>query len=395
MEWQSILQRQSQWTRSDAGKFRLTPEEAVILYTDAPLHPLMAAAHQRRLVMHPTGQVTYLVDRNINYTNVCTINCQFCSFYRPPGHDETYTQTYEQISERIVELEAIGGSRILMQGGVNPDLPMSWYTDLLRHLRTRHPSIDLDCFSPIEIEGLAEVCDMSTLEVLTVLKEAGMHGLPGGGAEMLVDDVRKDVSPKKGAPANWLRVMGEAQSLGLTTSATNVIGFGEDNSARVEHMRRIRALQDESLEQHSIGFTSFIAWPVQLEVNSFGRRNRGQNKHVLGAGSTEYLRHVAISRLFLDNVEHIQASWPTMGLAIAQMALLGGADDAGSTMMEENVVSASGTSKLDASEIELQSAIVRAGFTPVRRNSDYDHLETDLVVPNRVDLAAPPPAITS
>ena len=395
MEWQSILQRQSQWTRSDAGKFRLTPEEAVILYNDAPLHPLMAAAHQRRLVMHPTGQVTYLVDRNINYTNVCTINCQFCSFYRPPGHDETYTQTYEQISERIVELEAIGGSRILMQGGVNPDLPMSWYTDLLRHLRARHPSIDLDCFSPIEIEGLAEVCDMSTLEVLTVLKEAGMHGLPGGGAEMLVDDVRKDVSPKKGAPANWLRVMGEAQSLGLTTSATNVIGFGEDNSARVEHMRRIRALQDESLEQHSIGFTSFIAWPVQLEVNSFGRRNRGQNKHVLGAGSTEYLRHVAISRLFLDNVEHIQASWPTMGLAIAQMALLGGADDAGSTMMEENVVSASGTSKLDASEIELQSAIVRAGFTPVRRNSDYDHLETDLVVPNRVDLAAPPPAITS
>ena len=395
MEWQSILQRQSQWTRSDAGTFRLTPEEAVILYTDAPLHPLMAAAHQRRLVMHPTGQVTYLVDRNINYTNVCTINCQFCSFYRPPGHDETYTQTYEQISERIVELEAIGGSRILMQGGVNPDLPMSWYTDLLRHLRTRHPSIDLDCFSPIEIEGLAEVCDMSTLEVLTVLKEAGMHGLPGGGAEMLVDDVRKDVSPKKGAPANWLRVMGEAQSLGLTTSATNVIGFGEDNSARVEHMRRIRALQDESLEQHSIGFTSFIAWPVQLEVNSFGRRNRGQNKHVLGAGSTEYLRHVAISRLFLDNVEHIQASWPTMGLAIAQMALLGGADDAGSTMMEENVVSASGTSKLDASEIELQSAIIRAGFTPVRRNSDYDHLETDLVVPNRVDLAAPPPAIMS
>ena len=395
MDWQSILQRQSQWTRSNAATLRLTSDEAVTLYNDAPLHALMAAAHHRRLVMHPSGQVTYLVDRNINYTNVCTINCQFCSFYRPPGHDETYTQTYEQISERIVELEAIGGSRILMQGGVNPELPMSWYTDLLRHLRTHHPSIDLDCFSPIEIEGLAEVCGMSTLDVLTALKEAGMHGLPGGGAEMLVDDVRRDVSPKKGAPANWLRVMGEAQSLGLTTSATNVIGFGEDNSARIEHMRRIRALQDDSLEHHSIGFTSFIAWPVQLEVNSFGRRNRGQNKHVLGAGSTEYLRHVAISRLFLDNVEHIQASWPTMGLAIAQMALLGGADDAGSTMMEENVVSASGTSKLDASEIELQSAIVRAGFTPVRRNSDYDHLETEQVVPNRVDLAAPPPAITS
>ena len=396
MDWQSILQRQSQWTRSNASTLRLTSEEAVTLYNDAPLHSLMSAAHQRRLVMHPSGQVTYLVDRNINYTNVCTINCQFCSFYRPPGHDETYTQTYEQISQRIVELEAIGGSRILMQGGVNPDLPMSWYTDLLRHLRTQHPSIDLDCFSPIEIEGLAEVCDMSTLEVLTVLKEAGMHGLPGGGAEMLVDDVRKDVSPKKGAPANWLRVMGEAQSLGLTTSATNVIGFGEDHAARIEHMRRIRALQDESLEHHGLGFTSFIAWPVQLEVNSFGRRNRGQNKHVLGAGSSEYLRHVAISRLFLDNVEHIQASWPTMGLAIAQMALLGGADDAGSTMMEENVVSASGTSKLDASEVELQSAIVRAGFAPVRRNSDYVLLETTLVVPARSDLSSPPPAaITS
>ena len=395
MHWNDILQRQSQWTREGAAALRLSPEEAVVLYNDAPLHSLMAAAHQRRLRMHPSGEVTYLVDRNINYTNVCTINCQFCSFYRPPGHEETYTQTYEEISQRIAELEAIGGSRILMQGGVNPSLPMSWYTDLLRHLRNEHPEIDLDCFSPIEIEGLADVCEMTTLEVLKVLQEAGMHGLPGGGAEMLVEDVRKDVSPKKGSPANWLRVMGEAQSLGLTTSATNVIGFGEDNAARVEHMERIRELQDRSLNQHGIGFTSFIAWPVQLEVNSFGRRNRGQNKHVLGAGSSEYLRHVAVSRLFLDNVEHIQASWPTMGLAVAQMALLGGADDAGSTMMEENVVSASGTSKLDASEVELQSTIVRAGFSPVRRDSDYNRLETHLVVPRLEELASPPPAITS
>ena len=395
MHWNDILQRQSQWTREGAAALRLSPEEAVVLYNDAPLHSLMAAAHQRRLQMHPSGEVTYLVDRNINYTNVCTINCQFCSFYRPPGHEETYTQTYEEISQRIAELEAIGGSRILMQGGVNPSLPMSWYTDLLRHLRNEHPEIDLDCFSPIEIEGLADVCEMTTLEVLKVLQEAGMHGLPGGGAEMLVEDVRKDVSPKKGSPANWLRVMGEAQSLGLTTSATNVIGFGEDNAARVEHMERIRELQDRSLNQHGIGFTSFISWPVQLEVNSFGRRNRGQNKHVLGAGSSEYLRHVAVSRLFLDNVEHIQASWPTMGLAVAQMALLGGADDAGSTMMEENVVSASGTSKLDASEVELQSTIVRAGFSPVRRDSDYNRLETHLVVPRLEELASPPPAITS
>ena len=391
MSWSNILEKQAVWTRDSAASLRLTREEAVVLYEEAPLHRLMQAAHQRRMQMHPEGYVTYLVDRNINYTNVCTINCQFCSFYRPPGHDETYTQTYEEISERVTELEAIGGSRILMQGGVNPALPFSWYIDLITHLRSHHPTIDLDCFSPIEIEGLAEVCGMTTSDVLSHLKEAGMHGLPGGGAEMLVDDVRKDVSPKKGAPSNWLRVMGEAQSLGLTTSATNVIGFGENSAQRVEHMWKIRDLQDASLSQHGNGFTSFIAWPVQLEVNSFGKRNRGQNKHVLGAGSSEYLRHVAVSRLFFDNVEHIQASWPTMGLEIAQMALLGGADDAGSTMMEENVVSASGTTKMDASELELQSSIVRAGFTPQRRDSDYRHLPT--TIDNRVSapLVAPTP----
>jgi len=394
MSWSQILARQSTWTRETSEDHRLSREEATVLYEEAPLHRLMQAAHLRRMTMHPEGRVTYLVDRNINYTNVCTINCQFCSFYRPPGHEQTYTQTYEEISERVTELEAIGGSRILMQGGVNPELPFSWYIDLLQHLRTHHPSIDLDCFSPIEIEGLAEVCGMTTLEVLSHLKHAGMHGLPGGGAEMLVEDVRKDVSPKKGSPENWLRVMGEAQSLGLTTSATNVIGFGESAGQRVEHMARIRELQDTSLDAHKSGFTSFIAWPVQLEVNSFGRRNRGQNKHVLGAGSSEYLRHVAVSRLFFDNVEHIQASWPTMGLEIAQMALLGGADDAGSTMMEENVVSASGTTKMDASEQELQSSIVRAGFVPQRRDSDYNHLSTTLDERARKTLIAPTPMLS-
>jgi len=186
-------------------------------------------------------------------------------------------------------------------------------------------------------------------------------------------------------------VMEEAQSLGLTTSATNVIGFGETNSQRIEHMRRLRELQDRSLKEYNTGFTSFIAWPVQLETNSFGRRNRGQNKYTLGAGSSEYLRHVAISRLFFDNIEHIQASWPTMGLAVSQMALLGGADDAGSTMMEENVVSASGTSKMDASEVELQSSIKRAGFTPQRRNSDYDHLQTVINPEAEKTLVAPVP----
>ena len=342
MDWQDILE-----TQVSEGS-RLTTDEAIILYRDAPLHELRIAANLRRVKINGDREVTYLIDRNINYTNICTINCQFCSFYRPPGHDETYTQTIDEISNRVRELEDIEGTRILMQGGVNPDLGIEYYTELLRSLRERHPTIDLDCFSPIEIEGIAEVTGISTLEVLTHLKDAGMHGLPGGGAEMLVESVRTDVSPKKGSPENWLNVMQEAQSLGLVTSATNVFGFGESIENRIEHMFRIRELQDFSLENYSNGFTSFIAWPVQLENNSYGKRNRGKNRFELGAGPTEYLRHVAVSRLFFDNIEHIQASWPTMGLSIAQMALLGGADDAGSTMMEENVVSASGTSKMQS-----------------------------------------------
>ena len=391
MNWESILQRQQGWTLENADEFRLSIEEASEIYENAPLHELTMAADIRRKKLHPDGKVTYLVDRNVNYTNVCTINCQFCSFYRPPGHDETYTQSFEEISQRINELEDIGGSRILMQGGVNPDLEFSWYLDLISYLVKNHPNIHLDCFSPIEIEGIAEVSGMTTLEVLTQLQAAGLHGLPGGGAEMLVEEVRKDISPKKGNPDNWLRVMQEAQSLGLTTSATNVFGFGETLRQRVQHMSRIRDLQDYALQNYDNGFTSFIAWPVQLESNSFGRRNRGQNKHVLGAGPTEYIRHIAVSRLFFDNIASIQASWPTMGLGVAQMALLSGANDAGSTMMEENVVSASGTTKLSASEIELQNTIIRAGFIPVKRDSDYNSLPTEIIPQLDQQLAAPIP----
>ena len=391
MNWQSILQRQQGWTLENADELRLSIEEASEIYENAPLHELTMAADIRRKKLHPDGKVTYLVDRNVNYTNVCTINCQFCSFYRPPGHDETYTQSFEEISQRINELEDIGGSRILMQGGVNPDLEFSWYLDLISYLVKNHPNIHLDCFSPIEIEGIAEVSGMTTLEVLTQLQAVGLHGLPGGGAEMLVEEVRKDISPKKGNPDNWLRVMQEAQSLGLTTSATNVFGFGETLRQRVQHMSRIRDLQDYALQNYDNGFTSFIAWPVQLESNSFGRRNRGQNKHVLGAGPTEYIRHIAVSRLFFDNITSIQASWPTMGLGVAQMALLSGANDAGSTMMEENVVSASGTTKLSASEIELQNTIIRAGFIPVKRDSDYNSLPTEIIPQLDQQLAAPIP----
>lgn len=361
-----------------SNPLRITVDEAIEIYQNASLNDLMYVASMVRKRIVPGNQVTYLVDRNINYTNACTINCQFCSFYRPPGHKDAYTQTFEQISSRISELEDIGGSRILMQGGVNPELQLEWYTSIIAQIHDAHPNIDLDCFSPIEIEGIAEVCNLSTLDVLKHLKDAGMHGLPGGGAEMLVDSVRMDISPKKGSADNWIRVMSEAQEIGLTTSATNVIGFGESRADRILHMDRIRVAQDQAITSGNLGFTSFISWPVQLENNVFGSRNRGENRIRLGASSTEYLRHVAVSRIFFDNILHIQASWPTMGLEIAQLALSGGADDAGSTMMEENVVSASGTSKTMASEIELQKIIIRSGHVPIKRDSDYVLMDTSI-----------------
>lgn len=371
MIWREVLENQ---LRSENAP--LSVEDALILYSEAELSDLMYVASERRKTQVPGNRVTFLIDRNINYTNVCTINCHFCSFYRPPGHDDNYTQTVDQISERIVELERIGGSRILMQGGVNPSLPFEWYTNLIMELSSRHPSIDLDCFSPIEIEGIAEVSGYTTLDVLTKFRDSGLHGLPGGGAEMLVDNVRSGISPRKGSADNWLRVMGEAQSIGLVTSATNVFGFGETFADRIEHMQRIRELQQKTLSRGMSGFTSFISWPVMLENNAFGRLGRRKTPSIqLGSGSVEYLRHVAISRLFLNNIDHIQASWPTMGLEVAQIALSAGADDIGSTMMEENVVSASGTTKTMASVKELKRTITKSGFTPAIRDSEYNILE--------------------
>ncbi len=348
--------------------------DAALLYQQANLNDLMHAASIRRHIQAPGNEVTYLVDRNINYSNICIINCRFCSFQKPPGHQDSYTQTIDQISQRVVELEAIGGSRILMQGGVNPDLPFQWYIDLLRELRHRHPSISLDCFSPIEIEGIAKTCNKTTFEVLSNLSEAGLHGLPGGGAEMLVDDIRTGVSPQKGSADNWLRVMGEAQSLRLTTSATNVFGFGESIGQRIEHMDRVRQLQDYSISRGYPGFTSFISWPVIIDNNSVGIKIGCRNEVEIGAGPVEYLRHVAISRLFFHNIKHIQASWPTMGMDVAGISLFAGADDVGSTMMEENVVSASGATRTRATETELRQIITSAGFIPAKRDSDYNIL---------------------
>ncbi len=383
--WQEIIEEQSQ-----SNPPRLTVEDAIILYDKADFNSLrQVALHQRRQFTDPS-EATYLIDRNINYGNACTINCQFCSFYRPPDTEGVYLQTKEQISARIKELEDIEGSRILMQGGVDPELPIEWYEEMLTFLKRNHPSIHLDCFSPIEIEGIAKVCGLPTIDILKRLQAAGMHGLPGGGAEMLVDDVRLGLSPKKGSGENWIKVMGEAHSLGLITTATNVIGFGETTAHRIGHMEKIRELQDNSNEQGFQGFTAFISWTVQLDNNTFGekRKRNNQDKKV---GPAEYLRHVAISRLFFDNITHIQASWLTMGMDVAQLALFGGADDIGSTMMEENVVSAAGTTKVLCTEKELQYAIIRAGFKARRRDSEYNLLATPNLGIDSESLPAPPP----
>ena len=379
--WRSVLEGQLQNYPPE-----LSVEDATEIYSNAPLNDLMFVAMERRRAQVPGKFVTYMIDRNINYTNVCTINCHFCSFYRAPGHKESYTQNVDQISERIVELERLGGSRILMQGGVNPSLPIEWYTELLEELSKRHPSISLDCFSPIEIEGISEVSGLTTIEVLSRFRESGLHGLPGGGAEMLVDNVRRGISPRKGSSENWLRVMSEAQSLGLITSATNVFGFGESHYQRVEHMARIRSLQAQTTLDSNPGFTSFISWPVMLENNAFGKIGLRRNSTGLGASAVEYLRHVAVSRIFLHNVDHIQASWPTMGLEVAQIALSGGADDIGSTMMEENVVSASGTKKTMASIAELKETILQSGFVPALRDSEYNILEVSEVEVNTLQV---------
>ena len=369
-DWRGILEAQLQMNPP-----ALSVDDAAEIYSNAPLNELMFVAMERRKTQVPGNFVTYLIDRNINYTNVCTINCHFCSFYRSPGHKDSYTQTVDQISERIIELESVGGSRILMQGGVNPSLPFEWYTTLLEELSRRHPKISLDCFSPIEIEGISEVSGLSTMEVLSRFRDSGLHGLPGGGAEMLVDNVRSGISPRKGSSKNWLRVMSEAQTLGLITSATNVFGFGESHVDRVEHMDKIRSLQNEAVSKGNPGFTSFISWPVMLENNAFGRMGLRRNSTGLGAGAVEYLRHVSVSRIFMSNIDHIQSSWPTMGLEVAQIALSAGADDIGSTMMEENVVSASGTTKTMASVDELEMAILQSGFVPAVRDSEYNILD--------------------
>jgi len=348
-----------------ASGARLTPDQALRLQ-GAPLFALAGAADAVRRARTDPTTVTYLIDRNVNYSNVCTIGCAFCGFYRTRRQADSYVLSYEQISEKLEELEAVGGTRVLMQGGVHPTLPFTWYLDLMQHLKRRHPTIRVEAFSPEEIKGLAKHTGMSTREVLTELQAAGLDGLPGGGGEMLVDEVRhaKHVSPARISSDEWIDVMDVAQSLGLYTTATMVIGFGESEAQRIASLMRIRDQQDKALAQYGDGFSAFISWTLQTE----GVRIDGK---VPGAGPHEYLKNVATARLLLDNVVHHQASWPTMGYKVAQTALFAGCDDFGSTMLEENVVSQAGAKHRATPEREMVRQIVEAGFVPKQRDSLY------------------------
>jgi cyclic dehypoxanthinyl futalosine synthase len=344
---------------------RLNLEEIVALYA-LPLPDLASAAHQARLTRTDPSVVTYLIDRNINYTNICNVACNFCAFYRTPRQGDAYTLSYEQISVKVAELEAIGGTRILLQGGVNPALPFEWYLEMLRFLKAKHPNIMIDAFSPEEILGLEKITGLGALEIISQMKDAGLDGLPGAGGEILEDEVRLEAAPARIPSADWFRILDVAQGLGLYTISTMVIGFGETLEQRARHMLKIREQQDRALAVHGgNGFAGFAMWTLQTEHTRLHGKAPGASAH-------EYLRNLAVSRLALDNITNIQVSWPTLGFKVGQVGLFYGANDFGSTMMEENVVSAAGGhDRVHVTEREIIRNIADAGFTPAQRNSRF------------------------
>jgi cyclic dehypoxanthinyl futalosine synthase len=342
---------------------RITPEEALLLY-EWPLEELGALADQRRRQAKRSSYsgegneiVTYIVDRNINYTNVCNVYCKFCAFYRTEKDDDHYVISLEQLDQKLDELSAVGGVQILMQGGHHPKLSFEWYINLLRHIREKYPHINIHGFSPPEFQHFVEVFGMPLREVMAKFKDAGLGSIPGGGGEILVDRVRQKISPLKIKSDEWLEVMQVAHELGLKSSATMMFGHVETIAERIEHLQRIRDQQDASG-----GFTAFICWTFQPENTVLKVKRK--------TSVAEYLRTQALARIFLDNIENIQSSWVTQGPGIGQVALKFGANDFGSVMMEENVVSSAGTTfRLDAKQIE--SLIRDAGYKPRRRNNWY------------------------
>ncbi|MDL2279332.1 dehypoxanthine futalosine cyclase [Desulfovibrio sp. OttesenSCG-928-G11] len=341
---------------------RLTEADAALLYREADLYSLGALAHQARLALHPEAVVSYVADRNINYSNICVCACRFCAFFRPPGHPEGYVISREELGRKIEETLALGGTQILMQGGHHPHLPLSFYEDMLTFIRSRYPDIHIHAFSPPEIVFFARNEGLDTGEVISRLIAAGLHSIPGGGAEILTDRARTLASPNKCTAGEWLGVMEKAHALGLKTTATMMFGHEEEEEERLEHLFAVRALQDLSG-----GFTAFIPW-------SFQSANTRISRHPESAQS--YLRLLALSRLVLDNVPNIQASWVTMGPQVAQLALYYGANDFGSLMIEENVVAAAGVS-YRLSRRDIHAIIKKAGFIPRQRTMDYRYVDQD------------------
>ena len=341
-------------------------DEAVKLIESAPLHELGAMAYAKKRELHPEKITTFIVDRNINYTNVCWVDCKFCAFYRHAKEDEAYVLSFEEIGAKIEELIAIGGTQILFQGGVHPKLKIEWYEDLVEFIAKKYPSVTIHGFSAIEIDYIAKISKISTLEVLKRLKNKGLYSMPGAGAEILSDRVRELVAPKKCDTATWLRIHKEAHSVGVKTTATMMFGTVETTREIVEHWDHIRRLQDETG-----GFRAFILWSFQ----GANTKLLAERPDIVKQSSNRYLRLLAVSRLFLDNFKNIQSSWVTQGSYVGQLALKFGANDLGSTMMEENVVRAAGASYRMNQE-QMIELIKDVGETPAKRNTNYDILET-------------------
>jgi cyclic dehypoxanthinyl futalosine synthase len=334
------------------------------LYEKASLVELGRLADAERYRHHPEEVVTYIIDRNIYYTNVCVADCAFCAFYRRPKHAEGYVLPFEAIGAKIDECKAIGGVQILLQGGHNPYIPFEWYLELMRYIKRNHP-IHIHGFSPSEVVFFSERFGLSMPDVVRELRQAGLDSIPGGGGEILVDEVRRRVARKKAQTEEWLAVQEEAHRQGMKTSVTMMYGLGESLADRVEHLFRVRELQ-----ARSGGFTAFICWPLQPEGTP-------EMSHYRKTDAVTYLRTLALARIVLQNVPNLQSSWVTMGHKVGQVALRFGANDYGSLMMEENVVSAAGTT-YRTTLTEIDRIIRDAGYTPRRRRQDYSVIEEEV-----------------
>jgi cyclic dehypoxanthinyl futalosine synthase len=343
---------------------RITAEECTALLESYDIARIGAAAHEVRMRKNDAETVTYIIDRNINYTNVCNVVCTFCAFYRRPGKPDTYVHSFEEICSRIDETIALGGTGVLMQGGLHPDFNIEWYENLLSRLHAIYPNFQLHCFSPPEIHNISLISKLDYETIMSRLKNAGLNSLPGGGGEILDDEVRGRVSTKCNTQ-EWLDVMRAVHKVGLKSTATMMFGIGDNISHRVKHLQRIRDVQDETG-----GFTAFIPWTFQRENTALGRKIKEEPTGI------DYLKMLSVSRLFLDNIQHIQSSWLTQGLKLGQTALRFGADDMGSIMIEENVVSAAGANA-EANEKELRYQITEAGFRPQQRDILYRYINRE------------------